>query len=54
MPLPELFQRGRATVDSEADATRIKDLHAKIGELTMERDFLAEGLRQLPGRIGKR
>ena len=50
----ELFQRGRATSAPEADALRIKDLHAKIGELTVERDFLADGLRQLPGRSGKR
>ena len=50
----DLFQRGRATSDPEADASRIKDLHAKIGELTVERDFLADGLRQLPGRSGKR
>ena len=50
----ELFQRGRATTDPEADAARIKDLHAKIGELTVERDFLADGLRRLPGTSGKR
>ncbi|ANK82638.1 MAG: transposase [Rhizobiales bacterium NRL2] len=50
----ELFQRGRATSDPEADAARIKDLHAKIGELTVERDFLADGLRRLPGRSGRR
>ena len=50
----DLFQRGRATSDPEADAARIKDLHAKIGELTVERDFLADGLGQLPGRSGKR
>jgi hypothetical protein len=49
-----LFQRGRATSDPEADASRIKDLHAKIGELTVERDFVADGLRQLPGGSGKR
>jgi len=35
----ELFQRGRGTTDPEADAARIKDLHAKIGELTAERVF---------------
>ena len=42
----ELFQRGRALLDPEADAARIKDLHAKIGELTVERDFLAKGLKR--------
>ena len=40
----ELFQRGRATADPEADAARIKDLHAKIGELTLENDFLEGAL----------
>jgi transposase len=50
----ELFERGRATSDPEVEAARLKDLHAKIGELTVERDFLAEGLGQLPVRSGKR
>ena len=38
----QLFENGnRSQKDSEAE---IKELHAKIGELTMERDFLAEKL----------
>jgi transposase-like protein len=38
----QLFENGtRATKDPEAE---IKELHAKIGELTMERDFLSEKL----------
>ena len=45
----EIFQRGR----NHADADRLKDLHAKIGELTVERDFLADGLRLLPGRSAR-
>jgi hypothetical protein len=36
------------------DPARIKELHAKIGELTVERDFLEQGLRLLPGRSVKR
>ena len=32
----------------------VKTLHAKIGELTVERDFLEQGLRRLPGRSAKR
>jgi transposase-like protein len=51
---PELFQRGRVSAESGADAARIKELHAKIGELTVERDFLEQGLRLLPGRSAKR
>ena len=50
----EIFQRGRASAEPEADPARIKDLHAKIGELTVERDFLDQGLRQLPGRNARR
>ena len=49
----EVFQRGRTTTEP-ADAGRIKELHAKIGELTVERDFLEHGLRLLPGRSAKR
>ena len=38
----QLFENGnRSQKDSESE---IKELHAKIGELTMERDFLAEKL----------
>jgi len=37
--------------DSEA---RIKELHAKIGQLTMERDFLAGGLGRVCGPNGRR
>jgi len=48
----EIFQRGRAGV--EADAAQLKNLHAKIGELTVERDFLEQGLRLLPGRSARR
>ena len=50
----DIFQRGRASAEPEADPARIKDLHAKIGELTVERDFLDQGLRQLPGRNARR
>jgi len=50
----EIFQRGRNLAEPEIDPARIKDLHAKIGELTVERDFLEQGLRLLPGRSAKR
>jgi hypothetical protein len=40
-----MFESGSAPVaDSEA---KIRELHAKIGELTMERDFLDRGLARL-------
>jgi transposase-like protein len=43
----EVFARSDDGEDSEA---RIRELHAKIGELTMERDFLESGLGKLSGR----
>jgi len=49
-----IFQGGRNSVEPEVDPARIKDLHAKIGELTVERDFLEHGLRLLPGRSARR
>ena len=50
----DIFQRGRSPTEPEADPARIKELHAKIGELTVERDFLETGLRLLPGRNARR
>jgi len=35
-------------------ASQVKALHAKIGPLTMERDFLEEGLERIRGPIGKK
>ena len=33
---------------------RIRELHEKIGELTVERDFLEGALGKFPGPSGKR
>ena len=33
---------------------RIRELHEKIGQLTMERDFLSDALGRFPGPSGKR
>lgn len=33
---------------------RIRELHEKIGELTVERDFLEDALGKFPGLSGKR
>ncbi len=43
--LGEVFSNGaeRAGRDHETD---VHDLHAKIGQLTVERDFLARGLKR--------
>ena len=42
--LREVFSKGaeRSREDHEAE---VRDLHAKIGELTVERDFLTKGLK---------
>jgi transposase-like protein len=48
----ELFANGQAlAADSEQ---RVQELHAKIGELTMERDFLCNALGRFPGPSAKR
>jgi transposase len=39
--LPELFSKNLANVDTMKEA-EIKELHAKIGQLTVENDFLAK------------
>lgn len=41
-------------VERGDSAAQIKELHAKIGQLTMERDFLANGLGRVFGPNGKR
>ncbi len=33
---------------------KVKELHAKIGQLTMERDFLAQGLERIHGPSGRK
>ncbi len=47
-----LFERNaRASEESEH---KVKELHAKIGQLTMERDFLEQGLERIHGPSAKR
>ena len=47
--MKEVFTKGaeRSRGDHEGE---IRDLHAKIGELTVERDFLARGVKWSVGR----
>jgi len=41
-------------IKASADAqSQIKELHAKIGQLTMENDFLEKGLTRIHGPRGK-
>jgi len=39
---------------SGEDREKVRELHAKIGELTVERDFLEGALGKFPGLSGKR
>ena len=39
-------RRGRNTEETDQ---KVKELHAKIGQLTMERDFLEHGLERIHG-----
>ena len=48
----ELFERG--SHPAEDTEHKLKELHAKIGQLTMERDFLEQGLERIHGPRGKK
>jgi transposase-like protein len=47
----QVFGRGGSPSESEH---KLKELHAKIGQLTMERDFLEQGLERIHGPRGKK
>ncbi len=49
---PDVF--GKAAKKSEDAAETIQDLHVKIGQLTMENDFLERGLERIHGPRGKK
>ena len=42
--LPEVFAAGRKL--AKEHEAKVRDLHAKIGELTVERDFFQRGLKR--------
>lgn len=46
-----VFAKGKRP--SSGGEEEVKALHAKIGELTMERDFLERGLERIHGPKGK-
>jgi transposase len=54
----QLLENAAAIFGGDAVAAdgreRIRELHAKIGELTVERDFLDNALGKFPGLSGKR
>ena len=48
----QVFENGGSTrSDSEQE---VKDLHAKIGQMQMERDFLEQGLERIHGPRGRK
>ena len=49
----ELFASGQSVAE-DSQQQRVQELHAKIGELTMERDFLSNALGRFPGPSAKR
>jgi transposase-like protein len=54
----ELLEKAAAVFGADAaggdSKERIRELHEKIGELTVERDFLSGALGKFPGPSGKR
>ncbi len=51
--LGAIFSNGADKAGSDHEA-EVHDLHAKIGQLTVERDFLARGLARVPPRNVRR
>ena len=51
--LPDIFSNKKFQHQADSEQ-KIKRLHAKIGELTMERDFLEQASRRLGVLGGKR
>jgi len=48
----EVFSDG--SVNNEDSEETVKELHAKIGQLSMENDFLERGLERIHGPRGKK
>ena len=44
---PDVFGKGAKKAEDTAEA--VQELHAKIGQLTMENDFLERGLERIHG-----
>lgn len=50
----EIFGGAAGGTDPAADREKIRELHAKIGELSMENDFLERVLGRSPGPSGRK
>ena len=49
---PDVFGNGARKAEDAEEA--VQELHAKIGQLTMENDFLERGLERIHGPRGKK
>lgn len=49
---PDVFGKGAKKTEDAAET--VQELHAKIGQLTMENDFLERGLERIHGPRGKK
>jgi transposase-like protein len=49
---PDVFGKGARKAEDAAET--VQQLHAKIGQLTMENDFLERGLERIHGPRGKK
>ncbi len=45
----DVFERGRKGSSAEVDAEKVRELHAKIGELAVANDFLSRKLKPWSG-----
>ncbi|MGR3435540.1 MAG: transposase [Shimia sp.] len=50
----DVFERGGRKSQPEIDPETVKELHAKIGELTVANDFLSQKLEPWTGKRGGR
>ena len=48
--VPEVFAKGGSRKLAKEHEAKVRDLHAKIGELTVERDFFRRGVERWGGR----
>lgn len=48
---PDIFGKGAKAAEESSET--VQQLHAKIGQLTMENDFLERGLERIHGPRGK-
>jgi len=45
---------GASSAEGTVDAEKVRELHAKIGELTVDRECLAHAVGRFPGPSGRK